>query len=386
MKKEDVTALIVYLLIIAVAVVFSLAVLRAYYPSSGFANIGGFAFAGFIVGAVTAGILSSAILLELGHIIGAKLGKYEIISVNIFFFMFYKAEKKWKFKFASFDGLTGETKIVPNEKSKPVPTAYLTLGTLFLALWGIGSFVIYSFNIGKGTSRSDLAYFFLTVMVVVLICLVYNILPLKLDTKNDGYSLRMMSNPENKKAYNKMLKVEKDISDGNNDIDTEVDTTKEVTNYTAEISLNKVYVLIDKGQLKEAEEILNYILDNKSHISSKVFLKTLCTKIYVVAINSNKEDAIKFLNESVDMSIRRDLSDENTMSAIRAYIILEALIDNSKSECLLAVNRVNKALRRVDKNRQMSESVMYNNTIDFVNNVHPKWLFDKYKIDLETIK
>ena len=53
-----------------------------------------------------------------------------------------------------------------------------------------------------------MGYFALTVGVVAGICLLYNIIPFKLDSLNDGYRLVMVSNPKNKEAFNELLRVE----------------------------------------------------------------------------------------------------------------------------------------------------------------------------------
>ena len=79
----------------------------------------------FIIVALIVGIVLNVILMEVGHLIGAKIGGYTILSTNILGFNFYKdfsnnsAKGQLKFRFKSFNGLTGETVIEPKqEKSK----------------------------------------------------------------------------------------------------------------------------------------------------------------------------------------------------------------------------------------------------------------------------
>lgn len=382
MKKEDITSLIVYMFIIAVGIVYSFTVLRAHFDHSAIATP--IAYAGVVILSLLAGIISTAILIEVGHVLGALVGKYSITSVCILFFTLYKDNDKWKFKFGGFDGLTGETKIYPKDK-KSSPKAYLWFGTLLLAIWSIACFILFVMFNTNDPKQSDIAYFFLTIMVTVLICLLYNILPLKLDSKTDGFGLRMLSNPTNKQAYNEMLRVGKEVESGNDEV--EIETTKEgLNNYTADMNLNKVYLLLDKKEYEEADKILDIILDNKKKISGKIFLRTLAMKIFNKVITSSREEAINYLNETVTMDLRRELSDDNTLMCIRAYILIEALTDNSKSECLLAIKKVNSAYKHLEKGRRLPEARMYNEAIDFVSSIHPKWEFDQYKIPLEDIK
>ena len=88
MKKEDISGLIVYMLIFAVAIVFGLTVLQPYFANSTFTS--GIIYALFVLAAIVLGIVVCALLLEIGHIIGAKIGKYNIISVSILHFTFFK--------------------------------------------------------------------------------------------------------------------------------------------------------------------------------------------------------------------------------------------------------------------------------------------------------
>ena len=169
MKKEDITGLIVYLIIIALAVIFGFTVLQTHNAESSFSGIG---YVLYIIVAVIVGALFNAILFELAHIIGAKIGKYTILSVNILGFCFYKDGEKTKFKFSSFDGLTGETKIVPKEgmveKANPYP--YLFFGSLFFVVEAIAVMVVFSVYRHSDTAiLRDVAYAILTVGAIGLV-------------------------------------------------------------------------------------------------------------------------------------------------------------------------------------------------------------------------
>ena len=91
MKKEDFAGLIVYLIIFGFAIVFGLTVLRDFSASSGF-SMG--AFFGYIIGAIAAGLVFNSILFEVGHVLGALVGRYNILSVNVLGLMLYKKDNK----------------------------------------------------------------------------------------------------------------------------------------------------------------------------------------------------------------------------------------------------------------------------------------------------
>ena len=378
MKKEDISGLIVYLVIIAFAIVFGLTVLQAHQSESTFT---GFVYVVYIIVSVLVGALLNAILFELAHIIGAKIGKYEILSVNILGLCFFKEEGKRKVRFASFDGLTGETKIVPKdgmiEKANPYP--YLLFGSVFFAIEAIVIMVIFSlFRQSEEMILRDLAYFLLTIGAIGLVILIYNILPLHIDSITDGYRLTMVSNPKNKLAFNELLRVEYEISQGNDNV--EIIIFDEITNFTADLNLNRVYALLDKKEYKEAEEILDKIINAKQDVSEKVYIRARAQKIYINLVTKDLEQAKEYYEKEVPVAERREISNDVSMASIRAYLLMSGLLDKSRSECIIALNNVYSAFKRTPKNRQHTELVLFNEALQKVVDVHPDWELEGYKL------
>ena len=89
MKKNEAMGWLVYILMLAIAGVVGFAILR---PELSSATLPMNSIL-FVVIAVAAGILLSSNLLELGHIIGAKIGGYKINKVNILGMQFSKGKK-----------------------------------------------------------------------------------------------------------------------------------------------------------------------------------------------------------------------------------------------------------------------------------------------------
>ncbi len=382
MKKEDITGIIVYLGIIVLAVIFGLTVLQTHQPESTLSgNTMGYIL--YIIGSVLAGALLNGILFELAHVLGAKVGKYDIISVNILGLCFYKLDGKRKVKFASFDGLTGETRIVPKkdmtDKANPYP--YLFFGSLFFAAEAI--IVMVLFYVLKSTENpalGDVAYSLLTIGAIGLVILIYNIIPLRIDSITDGYRLTMVSNPKNREAFNELLRVEYEIEQGNTDI--EIKVFSEITNFTADLNLNRVYTLLDKKLYKEAEEILDKIIEAKESISAKVYIRARAQKIYINLITKNLEEAREYYDKEVPVAERREISNDVSMASIRAYLLMSGLLDKSRSECIIALNNVYRAFKHTPKNRQETEVMLFNETLQKVVDAHPDWELDGYKLQI----
>ena len=378
MKKEDITGLIVYLIIIALAVIFGFTVLQTHNAESSFSGIG---YVLYIIVAVVVGALFNSILFELAHIIGAKIGKYTILSVNILGFCFYKDGEKTKFKFSSFDGLTGETKIVPKEgmveKANPYP--FLFFGSLFFVVEAIAVMVVFSiYRHSEVALLRDVAYAVLTIGAIGLVILLYNILPMKIDSMTDGYRLTMVSNPKNKAAFNELLRVEYEISQGNDNV--EVKVFDDITNFTADLNLNRVYALLDKKEYKPAEEILDKIIAAKQEVSEKVYIRARAQKIYINLYTRNLEEAKEYYEKEVPVAERREISNDVSMASIRAYLLMSGLLDKSRSECIIALNNVYRAFKHTPKNRQHTEVELFNEALEKVVAAHPDWELEGYKL------
>ena len=378
MKKEDITGLIVYLIIIAFAIVFGLTVLQAHQQES---SLTGIFYVLYIIGSVLVGAILNAVLFEMAHVIGAKIGKYQIVSVNILGLCFYKDGGKRKVRFTSFDGLTGETKIVPKEgmveKANPYP--YLFFGSLFYVVEIVAVMVVFSiFRKAEDLALRDMAYSLLTIGAIGLVILIYNILPLRIDSMTDGYRLTMVSNPKNKLAFNELLRVEYEISQGNDDV--EIRIFDEITNFTADLNLNKVYALLDKKEYAEAEALLDKIIAAKQDVSEKVYIRARAQKIYINLITKNLDEAKEYYEKEVPVAERREISNDVSMASIRAYLLMSGLLDKSRSECIIALNNVYHAFKHTAKNRQHTELVLFNEALDKVIAAHPDWELDGYKL------
>ena len=380
MKKEDVSGIIVYLLILAIAVVFGLTILREY--SSQWDSV--LVYILFIFGAILSGVILNAVMFEVAHILGAKAGRYQILSVNILGLLWYKDGEKSKFKFSSYDGLTGETRILPKKdaKKEPNPSPYLLFGTLFYVVEIVVAVVLFTLQKElKNEIFTRISYFVLVIAVIGGMVLIYNILPFKLDATTDGYRMRMTSNKANKIAFNELLRVEEAVRQGETDV--EVATFSEITNFTAELNLNKVYLLLDKKEFEEAEKLIDIIIAGKETISEKVYIRARAQKIYINIFTKSLEDAKTYYEQEVPMSERRRLSSDMSMVSVRTYLLMSGLLDNSKSECIIAINNVRRCFNNTPKQRRQTEATLFNEALKKVDEAHPNWKLSEYAIVYE---
>lgn len=381
MKKQDIAGIIVYVVILALAAVFGLVVVREYSSKS---NMETWQFILFVAGAIIAGVLFNSILYELAHMFGAKIGGYKITSVAILGATFYKGDGKTKFHFASFDGLTGETKIIPDEKRKkpsnPVP--YLIMGTVFYAIEVVAIILVFSILTREGTATvlNNIAYFLIIVMAVGGVIVFYNIIPLQLDSMTDGYRLRLVSGKKNKEAFNKMLLGETAVEKA------EGEEQEVMSSFSGDLKLNQVLVCLNEEKFVEAEQLVDAIIEEaktNKKITNKTLFETKAQKIFLVYMNKELSEANEYLQSTLSLHEKKNISEEGSLTFLRAYVLISGLLDRSRSECVRVLDKVYKAYKRTPENRRELESKLFNKALNLVIEKHPDWNLSDYLINIE---
>ena len=382
MKKENIFGLLMYLAIFALAVVYGLTVLQTHFKYSAMNAV--WQYAVYIIGCILAGVLISALLFELGHLIGAKTGGYKVVKFTILYFTIYLENGKHKFGFRRFDGLTGETLIVPNyeKKEKPSPYPYLLYGPIFNLAWFIGTIICFGFFKRTGVAiDGDIAYGFLTVGLISLVLFIYDIVPFKTDVSTNGFALATLFKSKDIQAYNELL-----LAKNRPDQIGEKDSVNEVKKDTPQINTNTdegkimmVYKHIDEKKYDEANIIIDELLAKKDELTPKIFLEAKEQQIYIKILTTPYEEMAEYY-DGIPLSIKREISSDRSLSGIRTYILMAGLFDKSRSECALVLSHVAKAYKNTLPSRKHAELVLFNDALEKVCNAHPKWELDIYKL------
>ena len=150
--------------------------------------------------------------------------------------------------------------------------------------------------------------------------------------------------------------------------------------------MNKVYILLDQKEYQQADELLDLVLENKNNVSYRVYLRALAMKVFIKFVSQNREEATKYVEENFNLELRKEIFDDSSLVSIRGYVLISGLVDNSKSECVLALNKVYKAYKRTPKNRKESELQLFNQALDLIVEAHPKWELEGYKLSIQESK
>lgn len=380
MKKENIFGLLMYLVIFAIAVVYGLTVLQTHFQESAMSEVWQYAI--YIVCCILAGVIIGAILFEFGHVLGAKVGGYKIMSSTMLYLSIYKDEEKWKFGFKNFDGLTGETKIVPNyqKKDSPNPYPFLTYGSLFNLVWFVGCLILF-FMFYKGSALdTDYAYAFLTVGLISLVMTVYNIIPLQLDTSTDGSKLRFLINNKDRKVFNDLLLAQYQAKHGELAAEELKKAQEPVIPDTSEGKVVKLSLLIDDKKFDDAKAIIEELSGKEHELSRRSYLELKEHDIYVRIMTTPEKEMMDYYSDVIPMSVKREISQDYTMLGIRTYLLMAGLFDKARGECLIVLGKVNKAYKNTPSKRKHAEFVLFNEALEKVCVAHPKWELEIYKL------
>lgn len=373
MRKEEVTSLIIYFIMIAAAIIVGLTVVKDAINKFRPEHMNAFLF---VIVVLVLALLLNVILLEVFHVIGAKLGGYKVTSFNVLGFCWEKKENKWSFRFKDFNGLTGETKIAPGDKKLDLKK-YIWLPIFGYAVELASGIVCYSL-ISKASSNFS-ARWLAVAAIIFIICssliALYNLVPLKLDTMTDGYRFVLLSKKCNLDAYNELLRVE-DLERQGKEVG-EVKVFEEITEFTANLNLISVYQHLNKGEYEEAEKLIDMIIVAPKGIDPKTHNRLIAQKIYIQILTKPLEEAEKCYNEFANDEIRRFIANDVSMESIRAYILIAGIIEKSKGEVDYACGKIEKARKNAMPSRKVIEDRMYEQALNKVYEVHPKWKEEK---------
>ena len=100
--------------------------------------------------------------------------------------------------------------------------------------------------------------------------------------------------------------------------------------------------------------------------------------IYIEIMTKDLAEAKEYYDKQVSLDERRQLSNDVSMESIRTYILMAGLFDKSKSECVLALNKVYKAFKHTPKQRQKVEIDLFNKALQKIIDQHKDWEFEDY--------
>jgi len=379
MKKNDTMGYLVYALMLVIAVMVGLLVLQPEFRKYTTEQLGMNSIVLVLISIVVA-IVITAIFIELGHLVGAKVGKYTVSSWVVLGLGFKKnKEGKNKFYAGGFDGITGETIMVPKDvkKSNPHPAIYFPL--LFV-LVEIIAYVVLIVIASSKVAGGDYSILWMgaaseTGIAISCMILLYQIFPAALDAKNDGYLITILNSKGNVEAYNSILLATDRASKGLPPEATPV--YDEVTDFTAAVNDITLYEDFAKNDLEGALAIVEKTIASKKHVSPSIYKSAEANKLAIIIKTKPLEESKKYF-VAMPIELKKFLAGLSTPAAIRAYILANGLIEESISETEAAIEKSHEVLRKLPKDRKAQEKGMIKEDVLLVIKTHPDWDLSDY--------
>ncbi len=376
MKKNDFATFIVYVAMFAIALLVGFLVIKPIMETSGSLPLHPVLI---MVFGLVGGVIFNAAILELGHALGARTGKYRILRCIVLGVGVKRVNGKLKFGFGGFDGLAGETKVAPKDVKESSLTAYIFFPILFLFVEFVGCMVgIVICQNKTDHSLASLHILLVTILTIGGMIFFYDLFPARLDSVTDGYLLVLLSKPANKEAYNNLLLAEEAALEGAPIPETPVYDA--ITDFTATLNFLTVYRHLTAGHPDEALPILDPIINAEKDVSISTKYQALALKLTILLERDDKSKG-KALYEELDDAQKKYIASIADLTALRAYFLIASFIEGSENEGNYAIDKVERNIKSCDPNYKEAEKSLLQLDVDLAREAHPSW--DIYRLPWE---
>ena len=365
LKKNDFATFLAYIAMFAIALLVGLLVISPTIKGSSLSTPEAVVI---VVVSVIVGVIVNSAGLELLHMLGAASGGYQILSVCVLSMTFKKrkSRKEKLFTFASFEGLTGETKVNPKDPEKSNPTGMILFPMLGYLLEVI-VFLVLAAVFQSATWVPVGSYVILAIGGMIF---VYNAIPAHLDSITDGYLLILLSKPVNRVAYNQILLAEH--SENKEQALENLPLYNEISDFTATLNSLAAYRKIKEGKPEEALAIFSAIASAQKGVSKSVVQEASCQKLALLLLLEKKGEA-KDYYEGMSDADRRYIASLASLPALRCYALISGILEESDSEVSWAFDKVERLEKKVTGVALEGEKILLNSSYSLLKKMHPGW-------------
>ena len=365
LKKNDFATFLAYIAMFAIALLVGLLVISPTIKGSSLSTPEAVVI---VVVSVIVGVIVNSAGLELLHMLGAASGGYQILSVCVLSMTFKKrkSRKEKLFTFASFEGLTGETKVNPKDPEKSNPTGMI----LFPMLGYLLEVIVLLVLAAVFQSATWVPVGSYVILAIGGMIFVYNAIPAHLDSITDGYLLILLSRPVNRVAYNQILLAEH--SEDKEQALENLPLYNEISDFTATLNSLAAYRKIKEGKPEEALAIFSAIASAQKGVSKSVVQEASCQKLALLLLLEKKGEA-KDYYEGMSDADRRYIASLASLPALRCYALISGILEESDSEVSWAFDKVERLEKKVTGVALEGEKILLNSSYSLLKKMHPGW-------------
>lgn len=239
------------------------------------------------------------IVHEAGHLLFGLMTGYKFSSFRIASFMWLNENGKIKFKRLSLSGTGGQCLMIPPDmKNGKFPFVLYNLGGSFINVI-LGILLLIGYFQFKNVPY--VSYLFLIFAIVGIMVAMMNGIPMRMGVvDNDGYNaFALLKNKEAAEAFWVQLKINEQCTKGvrSKDMPSEwfaIPTDEAMKN--SMVAARAVFAcnrLMDEEKFKEADTLIEHILEIESGIVGLHHDLLICDRIYVELIEENRSEVIE---------------------------------------------------------------------------------------------
>lgn len=280
----------------------------------------------FIFGTIIGGFLGYSIIYQLGKLVFGLLGKMKFVSISLIIFNFYKKDNKINFEIGAPEGWLGNTHMIPgSDDYNKVNPFLLHFGGLFAYVITVisSSLICYALD----SSRKAL-FVALVCAVIGLLVILLNLMPLYSDGQNDGFTIRLLLNKENKKPYLDNLLQYNALHYGNGTLKEDYKYNRYDDIFQAASLLYKYYFYMENKEHRAAEKICDMMIDYKDYLPLETVQIAYNGKLYFMLLRESDEVCYDYYY-SLNKDYRKFPVSKDSLEGIKTGLLIASKVEKS---------------------------------------------------------
>jgi len=314
------------------------------------------------------------LVYNIGKTIFGYLSGYKISIIEILGLQINMSGDKTKVRYLFRNIAEFHLKMMP-KKENPNPKFMFMGGTIFYVL--IAAILLI---VGTTLSSNTMILIDYGVGLGAMI-IVYEMLPVKLDTSNDMYLMIASNSPENRVAFNKVLSAEASERAGKY-----IDDLK-IENFGKSRIKPQSLLYTLRGQVyakdyKAALDTIDKIEYNSIYLTDQDKAEALYEQMYIYLLQGRSKDAERLILR-LEKRVKNSSDLFVTPSSARTSVLIAGLVDNSLDQVLLKRYDFIKQCRYFGKtDRVLNDIELTRNGIIKIKRAHPDWTLEQLPEDL----
>lgn len=327
----------------------------------------------FIFGTIIGGFLGYSIIYQLGKLVFGLLSGMKFVSISLLIFNIAKVQGETKFSVGAPEGWLGNTHMIPGNENydKVKPILYHFGGLFAYIIAAIGSSLI---CLALDSTRK-LLFVALVCAVIGLLVILLNLMPLYSDGLNDGFTIRLLLEKENKKPYLDNLLQYNALHYGNGSLKEDYNYERYDDAFQAASLLYKYYFYMENKEHRNAEKICDMMIDYKDYLSFEAKQIAYNGKLYFMLLRETDEVCYDYFY-SIDKDFRKFPVSKDSLEGIKTGLLIASKVEKSYDLYEYLVNAYPKLVDSYYPTKVKREMELIEKSLNIVAEQHPDWVSD----------